>query len=205
VNGARGQLCRFVMLPGTSTPAPAPVRHEAEQLSVLFSGRLNLRLGEQEEPVGAGSVWFIPSQVEHFSTILEAPSVVLDFHVPHRPEFTDSGEEPEPGPPPAGGPRFSSWAEAGRQAAGDGVAVQRLTGERSEVERVLADRAGVALPALDPGVEHICTVVGGTLAVRVGDLERTVGAGTVWTVPEGRGQQATVREAPLELLAFRTR
>ena len=85
LNGERAQLCRFVTSPDATTFPP--VSHEAEQLTLVVRGRLRLRLGDAVHEVGPGSVFFIPSGVEHEATILEAPVEVIDFHAPPREEL----------------------------------------------------------------------------------------------------------------------
>jgi quercetin dioxygenase-like cupin family protein len=197
VNAEGCQLCRFTIEEGT--PAMPPVHHEAEQLTVMFAGHQRVRLGDLEHEVSGGSLWTIPARLEHASELIQLPSSILDFHVPHRPQFLPGGGTQEPPPGPAGErpARFSTWADEPPEPDPGGER-RRLTADRGELTRL----AGDGPFAIAAGGERIVSLEQGTVRVEAGEHSAQAAAGAVWTVPAGVAQTITVLEGPVEILDF---
>jgi mannose-6-phosphate isomerase-like protein (cupin superfamily) len=195
VNATGCQLCRFRIEEGT--PRMPAVEHEAEQLTVMLEGAQRVRLGEVEQEVRPGAIWAIPARLEHASQLRELPSSVLDFHVPHRPEFVPGGVSPRPGPPGRMPPRFSRWDAQSADAVHGGER-RCLMADRGLLTRLIGD-GPFAIP---PGGERIVSLERGRIQVRAGDRRGEAGPGSVWVVPAGVAQDIAVLDGPIELLDF---
>lgn len=66
--------------------------HEHEQMSLIVSGRVRFRIGEENVEAGPGDVLHIPSGVEHEAEVLEA-TVFYDIFHPVREDFLDRVRE----------------------------------------------------------------------------------------------------------------
>jgi len=64
--------------------------HPHEQFSWMISGRMNLRIGNEERRMVAGDVAVIPGGVEHEAFFPEETEIV-DFFAPVREDFLDGG------------------------------------------------------------------------------------------------------------------
>ena len=62
VDGKNMQLIWAEFQPGSVYPVHS---HEREQFSFMLSGRMRLTVGDEVSEVGAGDMWYAPSNVEH--------------------------------------------------------------------------------------------------------------------------------------------
>ena len=84
VDGENMQLIWAEFQPGSSYPVHS---HEREQFSFMLSGRMRLTVGDEVSEVGAGDMWYAPSNVEHGGEILgDEPVVFVDVYSPPRPK-----------------------------------------------------------------------------------------------------------------------
>jgi quercetin dioxygenase-like cupin family protein len=75
--------------------APLPEHHHAnEQLGIVLTGSLVLRVGDEEQELGPGSTWRIPSNVPHAGRGGRAGAVVIDVFSPPREDW--QALEPQP-------------------------------------------------------------------------------------------------------------
>jgi quercetin dioxygenase-like cupin family protein len=58
-------------------------QHPNEQTGYMVSGRMRLRIGDEEREVGPGDSWSIPVDVEHGARILE-DSIAIEVFAPVR-------------------------------------------------------------------------------------------------------------------------
>jgi mannose-6-phosphate isomerase-like protein (cupin superfamily) len=66
------------VLPAGATDPQQP--HEEDELYFVVRGRGRMRVGQEEEAVGAGSIIFVPAQAEHrFFDIAEELEVLVFF------------------------------------------------------------------------------------------------------------------------------
>ena len=85
LHGERMMMVLSATLPGHAVPVHA---HPHEQISVVYSGRARLRIGDQERVVGKGDFYRIPANVPHTDTCLgDEPFVMLDIFCPIREVF----------------------------------------------------------------------------------------------------------------------
>ena len=57
--------------------------HPYEQTSIMISGRMRLTVGDEVREVGAGDMWFAPSDVPHGGEILpDEPVVFIEIYSP---------------------------------------------------------------------------------------------------------------------------
>ena len=84
VAGKNMELIWAEFQPGSSYPLHS---HEREQFSFMLSGRMRLTVGDQVSEIGAGDMWYAPSNVEHGGEILgDEPVVFVDAYSPPRPK-----------------------------------------------------------------------------------------------------------------------
>ena len=81
--GRRTLMAEFVMEKGHT---PAAHAHPHEQAGYLVTGRLRMRIGEEEYDVEPGDSWCIPGDCEHQATVLE-DSVAIEVFSPVRDEY----------------------------------------------------------------------------------------------------------------------
>jgi quercetin dioxygenase-like cupin family protein len=89
MSGKQGMMVWWRFRAGGRAAAHA---HPHEQFSWMISGRMNLRIGNEERSMVAGDVAVIPGGVEHEAFFPE-DTEVLDFFVPVREDFL-AGDAP---------------------------------------------------------------------------------------------------------------
>ncbi len=65
-----------------------PHQHPNEQIGIVISGRLRMRIGAEQATLGSGDGYSIPSGTEHSVDVLE-DSLVLDVFSPPREDYRD--------------------------------------------------------------------------------------------------------------------
>jgi len=65
-------------------------QHEAEQITLVLSGRLVFEVGEQRYTLGPGDVIAIPSNVPHAVQVLDGPVKAVDAWSPPRESYCRS-------------------------------------------------------------------------------------------------------------------
>lgn len=85
VSGDGHTLVRFELAEGGAVPEHT---HPHEQAGTVIAGRVRFRIGDQEAEVTVGDSYFIPGDVPHSATALEA-SVLIEVFAPVREEYAD--------------------------------------------------------------------------------------------------------------------
>jgi quercetin dioxygenase-like cupin family protein len=62
--------------------------HHNEQFGMVIRGTVSFRVGNEEQSVGAGGIWRIPSDTPHTVTAGEEGAVVIDIFSPPREDWT---------------------------------------------------------------------------------------------------------------------
>lgn len=65
VAGRRMQVLREIYAPGSSTGS-APLQHEGEEAGIIMSGRLEVRVGDQQRILGPGDGYYFSSRTPHW-------------------------------------------------------------------------------------------------------------------------------------------
>ena len=74
-------------LPGHTVPTHS---HPHEQVGMVYAGKANLRIGDEERIVQKGDFYCIPSNIPHSDTCIgEEPFVMLDIFYPVREDFLE--------------------------------------------------------------------------------------------------------------------
>jgi quercetin dioxygenase-like cupin family protein len=81
--GARTLMMEVLLEPDSTLPVHA---HPHEQTGYLVQGRLRLRIGADEQEVGPGDSWCIPSGVQHGAQSLE-DSIAVEVFSPVREDY----------------------------------------------------------------------------------------------------------------------
>lgn len=97
-------------------------------------------------------------------------------------------------------PRFTSWTEVPLKQVTDTVEVRTLDGERSQICHFRLGEGTSNMPPISHEAEQFAIVLKGRLRMRVGDLVREIGPGDVVFIPSGVEHEATILEAPAEVL-----
>ena len=63
--------------------------HPHEQAGLMIAGKLRFRIGSEEQVMGAGDAFLVPSNVVHSGKVLEGPAKVLDIFSPVRDDYID--------------------------------------------------------------------------------------------------------------------
>lgn len=79
------QMVEFRLDEGAVIP---PHRHPHEQIGMVLSGRMVLRVGEETADLRAGDGYAVPPGVEHEVKVLE-DSLVIDVFSPPRDDYRD--------------------------------------------------------------------------------------------------------------------
>jgi quercetin dioxygenase-like cupin family protein len=82
--GENAMLCLHEAFPDL---ACAPHRHDAEQFSIVLTGRMRFVIGEDARVLGPGEVAHIPAGVPHSIESLGDYVQVLDVFTPKRPDI----------------------------------------------------------------------------------------------------------------------
>lgn len=83
-----GQRLMLMRAEGKAGSPLAPHAHPHEQITLVVSGRLRLRIGEEWLELGPGDIAHVPSSVEHEAFFIE-DSVVFDAFHPVRQDLLD--------------------------------------------------------------------------------------------------------------------
>lgn len=81
--GDRTMLCEIELAKGAVVPLHT---HPHEQIGYLSRGRLRFVIGDEEQEIGEGGSWLVPSNVPHIVTALE-DSIAIDIFSPPRDEY----------------------------------------------------------------------------------------------------------------------
>lgn len=74
-------------LPGHTVPTHS---HLHEQVGMVYAGKANLRIGDEERIVQKGDFYCIPSNIPHSDTCIgDEPFVMLDIFYPVREDFIE--------------------------------------------------------------------------------------------------------------------
>lgn len=73
LEGLGYNVCRYTYPPGTYFP---PHTHSEEKMDAVISGRLRIRMGEEDIVLGAGDAVLVPRGAEHSAEVLGAQTVV---------------------------------------------------------------------------------------------------------------------------------
>ena len=84
IMGADAMFCLHEAFPNL---ACAPHRHDAEQFSIVLTGRMRFVIGDEARVLGPGEVAHIPGGVPHSIESLDEYVQVLDVFVPKRPDI----------------------------------------------------------------------------------------------------------------------
>jgi quercetin dioxygenase-like cupin family protein len=94
LTGLHGEKMMMVLsatLPGNSVPTHS---HPHEQISMVYSGKAILKIGNQEKIVKRGNFYCIPSNEPHGDTCIgKKPFVMLDIFYPVREDFIKIAEQ----------------------------------------------------------------------------------------------------------------
>jgi len=82
--GDRLMLCMHEAFPNLKC---SPHQHEAEQFSIVLTGRMRFVIGDEERVLGPGEVAHIPGRVPHSIESLDEYVQVLDVFSPLRPDI----------------------------------------------------------------------------------------------------------------------
>jgi quercetin dioxygenase-like cupin family protein len=88
--GDRFMLCMHEAFPHLKC---SPHQHEAEQFSIVLTGRMRFVIGDEERVLGPGEVAHIPGRVPHSIESLDEYVQVLDVFSPLRPDILARLEE----------------------------------------------------------------------------------------------------------------
>ncbi len=82
-SGDRQTLVRITLAEGAVVPEHS---HMHEQAGTVVSGRMVLRIGQDEREIEAGTSYLIPGDVPHYVRALE-PTVLVEVFAPVREDF----------------------------------------------------------------------------------------------------------------------
>jgi len=87
LNGEKIMMALNATLPGQSVPIHS---HPHEQIGMVYAGKANLRIGDEERLVQKGDFYCIPENVPHSDTCIgNEPFVMLDIFYPVREDFIE--------------------------------------------------------------------------------------------------------------------
>ncbi len=95
VHGERLTLALVELEPGAIAEEHS---HDHEQLGLMLRGSITFRIGDEEQVLGPGETWEIPSHTLHRAEAGPDGATLLDLFAPPRLEWNE-GEPSEPGPP----------------------------------------------------------------------------------------------------------
>lgn len=88
LTGLHGEKMMMVLnatLPGHTVPMHS---HPHEQIGMVYAGKANLRIGNEERIVQKGDFYCIPGNIPHSDTCIgDEPFVMLDIFYPVREDF----------------------------------------------------------------------------------------------------------------------
>ena len=85
IHGERITLGVVELDPGSIVPEH---RHENEQLGMVLSGSISVRVGEESRELAAGGTWRIPANVPHEVVTGPDGAVVIDVFAPTRDDWS---------------------------------------------------------------------------------------------------------------------
>jgi quercetin dioxygenase-like cupin family protein len=68
---------------------PGHVHPHNESIGYVISGKLAMRIGDEEYVLGAGDTWFHPKGVHHITEALE-DTFATEMHTPQRPDILEA-------------------------------------------------------------------------------------------------------------------
>ena len=87
LNGEKMMMVLSATLPGHSVPTHS---HPHEQIGLVYSGKAELRIGDEQRVVQKGAFYRIPANTPHSDTCIgEEPFVMLDIFYPIREDFIE--------------------------------------------------------------------------------------------------------------------
>lgn len=90
LTGLHGEKMMMVLnatLPGHTVPMHS---HPHEQIGMVYAGKANLRIGNEERIVQKGDFYCIPGNIPHSDTCIgDEPFVMLDIFFPVREDFIE--------------------------------------------------------------------------------------------------------------------
>ncbi len=99
LTGLHGEKMMMVLnatLPGHTVPTHS---HPHEQIGIVYAGRAQLRIGDEERIAQKGDFYRIPADVPHSDTCLgDEPFVMLDIFYPVREDFIEKLKQPSDKP-----------------------------------------------------------------------------------------------------------
>ncbi len=79
ISGAAAQLCMIQLLPGQTSGHS----HAEEQLGYILSGRVAIKIGNEEKELGPGEAYLVPAHVDHaFRVVGKEPLEYLEVFCP---------------------------------------------------------------------------------------------------------------------------
>ena len=63
--------------------------HPHEQAGLMIAGKLRFKIGSDEQVMGPGDAFLVPSNIAHSGEVLEGPAQVLDIFSPVREDYVD--------------------------------------------------------------------------------------------------------------------
>ena len=87
LDGEKMMMVLSATLPGYSVPTHS---HPHEQIGVVYSGKAELRIGDEQRVVQKGDFYCIPANTPHSDTCVGGePFVMLDIFYPIREDFIE--------------------------------------------------------------------------------------------------------------------
>jgi quercetin dioxygenase-like cupin family protein len=91
LHGERMMMVLNTTLPGHTVPLHS---HPHEQIGMVYSGKANMRIGNEERTVEKGDFYCIPANVPHSDTAIgDKPFIMLDIFCPVREDFIKKCEQ----------------------------------------------------------------------------------------------------------------
>lgn len=87
LHGGEMMMVLNATLPGHTVPMHS---HPHEQIGMVYAGKANLRIGNEERIVQKGDFYCIPGNISHSDTCIgDEPFVMLDIFFPVREDFIE--------------------------------------------------------------------------------------------------------------------
>jgi len=92
LKGERMMMALNTTLPNHTVPLHS---HPHEQIGMVYSGKAELRIGDEERSVKKGDFYCIPANVPHSDTVIgDEPFVMLDIFYPVPEDFIEKHKQP---------------------------------------------------------------------------------------------------------------
>jgi quercetin dioxygenase-like cupin family protein len=87
LHGEKLMMVLNITLPGHTVPLHS---HPHEQIGMVYSGKANMRIGDEQRIVKKGDFYCIPANVPHSDTAIgDKPFIMLDIFYPVREDFIE--------------------------------------------------------------------------------------------------------------------